>query len=361
MPCAERTVRSAAWVEGFFGFVCGEAANRNPVWAVRKWRDIFSDFCKHSPHVSVGDHPGFCDWQERAACWPLEAQLCTHTASAEQQGGRSAPANPQRFERCSLCSIPRIQFFVFARLGRIVSKDHVFPTDHEIRPFLKQLKIGLMRVLMSARKKTAFLVSVAVLICGPFLTLSGVDEGSNEDGEQSSLRTADEVEAPALAESTASESEVAGRESAANLPGADGGFHAAPEPERKVTAFEADLIAALSKKDDDLRKARAEIERLRDIVRRMADANRRELTAMRYNLGCLWRRVGEPRKAEEEFLKALKLSPDDPATHYNLGILYQEDLRDQERAREHYERFLELSPQDRDAAQVRGWLMELSK
>lgn len=108
-----------------------------------------------------------------------------------------------------------------------------------------------------------------------------------------------------------------------------------------------------------LQSAWAEIERMKDIVRRIRDANRREQETMHYNIGCVFRNAGHYRKAEAAFLKALAISPRDPAVHYNLGILYDEDLGMPSKAREHYSAFLELAPEDKDAGQVYEWLTAL--
>lgn len=113
-----------------------------------------------------------------------------------------------------------------------------------------------------------------------------------------------------------------------------------------------DLVAALE-------AAWAEVERMKDIVRRIRDANRREKETMHYNVGCVFRNAGHYRKAEAAFRKALAINPHDPAVHYNLGILYDEDLGMPAKAKQHYRVFLELAPQDEDAGQVYQWLTAL--
>ena len=69
--------------------------------------------------------------------------------------------------------------------------------------------------------------------------------------------------------------------------------------------------------------------------------------------------LGQLRRAEQEFLKVLAIDPDDAGTHYNLGILYEESLHNRAKARQHYQRFIELAPQDPDAGNVQAWLMSL--
>jgi len=123
-----------------------------------------------------------------------------------------------------------------------------------------------------------------------------------------------------------------------------------------VPPSEAQDAAALRA---ELAEARKEISRLQDVVRRILEANRREKVDMHYNVGCVFRSGGLFLKAEQEFLKALAITPDDADVHYNLGILYEENLKNPGKARAHYERYIELAPTARDAAKVRQWLTEM--
>jgi tetratricopeptide (TPR) repeat protein len=119
------------------------------------------------------------------------------------------------------------------------------------------------------------------------------------------------------------------------------------------------LSAQTHRGDAELAAARAEVKRLQDIAKRIVEANRREKKDMHYNIACVFRAGKFLDRAEEEFKKALAIDPDDAAIHFNLGILYDEDLKNTRRAREHYTRFLELAPEDPDAAKVREWLSSL--
>ena len=86
---------------------------------------------------------------------------------------------------------------------------------------------------------------------------------------------------------------------------------------------------------------------------------RRQKRDNHYNMGCVYRECGLFGQAEKAFLAALELDPDDPGTHYNLGVLYEDDLKNAARARRHYEYFLQLAPGDLAAPEVRTWLMAL--
>ena len=107
--------------------------------------------------------------------------------------------------------------------------------------------------------------------------------------------------------------------------------------------------AAAGKK---LADADREIARLKDVIRRIAAANQREMTAMHNTLGSSFMATGNFRKAEEEFLAAAKLDPNDAATHYNLGVLYADHVKNKKRAKAHYEKFLELAPKSKDKSKV---------
>jgi tetratricopeptide (TPR) repeat protein len=117
--------------------------------------------------------------------------------------------------------------------------------------------------------------------------------------------------------------------------------------------------AAVVRAESELAVARAEIARLEKRVRELESANLREKHALHYNMGCVFRVARLFDRAEAEFLQALSINPSDPATHFNLGILYEEDLRRPAKAREHYRRFLELVPDDKDAERVREWMQRL--
>ena len=55
----------------------------------------------------------------------------------------------------------------------------------------------------------------------------------------------------------------------------------------------------------------------------------------------------------------LEIDPNDPGIHYNLGVLYEEDIKSAVKAKHHYERFLQVAPDDPAAGDVRTWLMTL--
>jgi tetratricopeptide (TPR) repeat protein len=126
------------------------------------------------------------------------------------------------------------------------------------------------------------------------------------------------------------------------------------------------LKEMLKEKQDSLNKVQSAIEikdaqiaGLQSQVDDAAASSQKERLALVYNLGCIYKAAKQYKKAETEFLKALDLSPDDSSVHYNLGILYDDNLNDAKKARKHYKRFLELAPNDKDASNVVQWMKEL--
>ncbi len=119
------------------------------------------------------------------------------------------------------------------------------------------------------------------------------------------------------------------------------------------------LRADTARDREDARRLRQEVSRLEAALDVTKRDNERERFLLAYNSGSLFMAAGRHQRAEEELLKALSIREDDAALHYNLGVLYDEHLRQPSRARRHYERFLELAPNDRDAPVVMQWLREL--
>jgi len=111
--------------------------------------------------------------------------------------------------------------------------------------------------------------------------------------------------------------------------------------------------------ETDLAKANAEIDRLKSVIDDLRVRLERERRNSHYNMGYVYKVCRQYGRAEREFLKALEIDPEDPWIHYNLGILYQDDLKNRAKAREHYGKFLELAPYDPDAPRVREWMSAL--
>jgi tetratricopeptide (TPR) repeat protein len=64
------------------------------------------------------------------------------------------------------------------------------------------------------------------------------------------------------------------------------------------------------------------------------------------------------KEAAAAYRRALDADPNAADVHYNLGVLYDQDLKDKRRAVRHYEAYLRLCPRAGDADRVYSWLRE---
>lgn len=74
------------------------------------------------------------------------------------------------------------------------------------------------------------------------------------------------------------------------------------------------------------------------------------------NLGEVYRRMKEMKKAEQAYLKALEVNPNYADAHFNIGTFYDSVLRNPRKAALHYKKYLELKPTSPEAVQVAQWL-----
>ncbi len=146
--------------------------------------------------------------------------------------------------------------------------------------------------------------------------------------------------------------------------------------EQQVTALtqeRQELTNRLLQRDQDLQGLKVELERREHRLakaERVADvlekartevlrAGDREKLNMHYNMASVYARDGKFLEAENEYLQALRIDPADADVHYNLGILYDDEMKQSEKAMVHYRRYLQLNPHGPDADRVRTWLMKL--
>jgi len=88
-------------------------------------------------------------------------------------------------------------------------------------------------------------------------------------------------------------------------------------------------------------------------------ASDKEKRDMHYNMAAVYAKEGRFREAEREYLRALRIDPADADVHYNLGILYDEELDQNRKAAMHYRRYLKLRPHAGDVDMVKDWLMRI--
>lgn len=77
----------------------------------------------------------------------------------------------------------------------------------------------------------------------------------------------------------------------------------------------------------------------------------------RYNFALTLKAANHPADAARQLEKLLSAHPDEARAHLVLGNLYAEQLRNPTKARAHYQKVLELDPQNPQAAAVRYWLV----
>lgn len=119
------------------------------------------------------------------------------------------------------------------------------------------------------------------------------------------------------------------------------------------------LQTELERREHRLAKAErmaALLESAREDIMQVSDKEKRD---MHYNMAVVYAKEGNFKAAEKEYLCALRLDPVDPSVHYNLGILYDDELNDKERAAMHYRKYLKLAPHAADVDTVKDWLMKL--
>ncbi len=77
--------------------------------------------------------------------------------------------------------------------------------------------------------------------------------------------------------------------------------------------------------------------------------------------GVMFRRMGWYDRAVENFSKANALDPRHPQSLYNLGVIYRYDLQDFRKAKEVWDKYLEINPSGPGAEQVRAELQALGQ
>lgn len=101
--------------------------------------------------------------------------------------------------------------------------------------------------------------------------------------------------------------------------------------------------------------ARGETELAKDAYLRALEL-KPSLESARYNLALLYFQGGDSASAEGLLRELVKQNPDYAAAHYTLGLIYSADPATKEQARQAYQRYLDLAPNDPAAASVRKWL-----
>ncbi len=94
-------------------------------------------------------------------------------------------------------------------------------------------------------------------------------------------------------------------------------------------------------------------------VSRISQKMMRENADMHYNLGTIFLHNKQYKEAVKEYESVLELRPNDPETHYNLGVLYDDYLKEREKALYHYQKYLSIDPKAPDAKKVESYILSL--
>ncbi len=92
---------------------------------------------------------------------------------------------------------------------------------------------------------------------------------------------------------------------------------------------------------------------------RISQKMMRENADMHYNLGTIFLHNKQYREAIREYERVLELRPSDPETHYNLGILYDDFVKDRQKALYHYQKYMAINPKAPDAKKVESYILSL--
>ncbi len=87
--------------------------------------------------------------------------------------------------------------------------------------------------------------------------------------------------------------------------------------------------------------------------------SRPDIAASWERLGGLEARAGNAKGAEDAFQKSLQLDQSRASVHYQLGVLYDKSLKAPDKAKSHYEKYLQMAPNGPEAKTVRKRLRDL--
>jgi tetratricopeptide (TPR) repeat protein len=85
---------------------------------------------------------------------------------------------------------------------------------------------------------------------------------------------------------------------------------------------------------------------------------RSETATMHYNLAVILTEQQNYPAAVLEYKKVLETRPADADAHYNLAVLYDDYVKDNDKALEHYRHYIQLAPESPEANKVRRWIQD---
>ena len=85
---------------------------------------------------------------------------------------------------------------------------------------------------------------------------------------------------------------------------------------------------------------------------------RSDTASMHYNLAVILAEQRNFPAAIREYEKVLETRPNDADAHYNLAIIYDDFLKNNDKALEHYRQYIQIAPDSAEAPKVRQWLKD---
>ena len=107
----------------------------------------------------------------------------------------------------------------------------------------------------------------------------------------------------------------------------------------------------------DKKRGRALLDEV-DKLNLRSDKLKGDEAKVHYNMGNIFFKQGEYRKAATEYQTAVDLAPQDASAHYNLAFVSSEYLYDHQTAIKHYQQYLFLNPKAEDYALVKEKIVE---
>jgi tetratricopeptide (TPR) repeat protein len=120
----------------------------------------------------------------------------------------------------------------------------------------------------------------------------------------------------------------------------------------------AELVDELNQTRQDLvyNKQQEEISLSDDAETEPEEPSPEELFKQHYNQGLVHDSMGDYKQALEEYKQALELMPMDADLHYNMAVIYDDNIKNKQQAAYHYQRYLDLNQHASDRIKVEAWL-----
>lgn len=126
--------------------------------------------------------------------------------------------------------------------------------------------------------------------------------------------------------------------------------------EKEIVEENERLLAELDENKEVLSRLHRAKEELAQQFKQDENQFEKDTLKFHYNLALAYDENRQYKKALAEYKKALKIAPDDPDVHYNLGVIYDEHIYDNKKAIEHYQAYLNLCPDAEDVHTVVSWI-----